>query len=189
MSLKENVEFIKKEISAEESYMENLFKFEKFYKKYKKIILITTVVAVLSTIGVSVSNYINEQNILEANIAYNTLLTNPNDKKALDILKTKNKKLYDIFIYTQNPTVQNQLEFFKQLAQYSKAIESNSIDGINSVVTDQQFLLKDFAIFNKAILQAKNKQYKDAKESLKLIDPKSDVAPVAIILEHFLITK
>ena len=40
MSLKENVSYIKDEISTEEQFFENFFKIEKFYKKYKKIILV-----------------------------------------------------------------------------------------------------------------------------------------------------
>ena len=39
MSLKEDVNYIKKEISAEESYMESVFKIEKTWKKYKTSII------------------------------------------------------------------------------------------------------------------------------------------------------
>ena len=189
MSLKENVDFIKKEISAEESYMENFFKVEKFYKKYKKAIFAAAIIGVVSISGTYISNYITQQNILESNIAYNKLLENPKDKAALAILKEKNYKLYEIFIYQQNPTTKTDLEFFKELAIYSLAIEKNSIEGINTALSSQSFLLKDFALFNKALIQAQNKQYTNAKESLKLIDNQSPIYPLANILTHFLITK
>ena len=189
MSLKEDVKYIKKEISAEESYMESVFKIEKNFKKYKTLIIGVSVVIFLSVIGLYVSSYLAEQNKIQANIAFNTLLKNPNDKEAMAILEAKNPKLYEISKYRFDDTKIIDAAFFNELALYTKAINEQNIDGLNSVTQKQDFVLKDFALFNKALIQAKAENFTDAKETLKLIAPKSEVSPMAKMLEHFLLTK
>lgn len=189
MSLKDNVDYIKKEISAEESYMENFFKIEKFFKKYKKSIIALTIIIIVSVIGYYISSYITQQNKLQANIALNTLLKNPNDTEALAVLEAKNKKLFEIYQYRQDDTKVTNITYFKELALYTKAIKENDIEGINSVTQKQEFLLKDFALFNKALIQAQENKYVEAKETLKLISDNSEVSPLAKMLEHFLLTK
>jgi len=189
MSLKEDVNYIKKEISAEESYMESVFKIEKTFKKYKTSIIAVTTIVLISIIGFYVSAYFTEQNKLQANIAFNTLLKNPNDKEAIAILQVKNPKLYEILQYKQNDTKIIDVEFFKELSLYTKSINEQNIDNLNAVTQKPEFILKDFALFNKALIQAKESKYIDAKETLKLINSKSEVSPMAKMLEHFLLTK
>ena len=189
MSLKDEVDYIKKEISTEESFIENFFKVEKFYKKYKKVIFGTVSVIIVAVLGISVSSYMAEQTKIEANKAFNKVLENPNDANALSILKTSNKKLYDIALYMQDNKKSTNTEFLKELAVYSAAIEKNSSDNISAAFQNQKFILKDFAIFNKALIQAKNGQYQDAKESLKLIPISSEVNSLVKMLEHFLLVK
>lgn len=189
MSLKDNVDYIKKEISAEESYMENFFKVEKLFKKYKKVIYSAVIIIILAVIGFYISSYINEQNKLQANMALNKLLQDPSDKEALAVLEAKNPKLFKIFQYRQDDTKVIDVAYFKELALYTQAIKENSVEKLNSISIQQQFLLKDFALFNKALIQAQNSQYKEARESLKLIKENSEVAPLAKMLEHFLLTK
>jgi len=189
MSLKEDVEYIKKEISAEESYMENFFKVEKLLKKYKSTLIATSAVIVISVVGYYVSSYYAEQNKIQANEAFNILLQNPNDTEAKAVLKSKNLKLYEILQYKIDDSKEIDVPFFKELALYTQAINEANLEKLNTVTQKQDFLLKDFALFNKALIQAKNTQYTDAKETLKLIDQKSEVSPIAKMLEHFLLTK
>jgi len=96
MSLKENVEYIKDEISSEEKFFESFFKLEKFYKKYKYLIILVVVGTLGYFITSSVMGYINEQNTIKANNAYNKLLLNPTDTNSIAILKEKNTKLLEI---------------------------------------------------------------------------------------------
>ena len=189
MSLKEDVNNIKKEISAEESYMESVFKIEKNFKKYKNSIIGITAIIVLSIVGLYVSDYFNEQNKIQANIAFNKLLKNPNDKEASAILEVKNPTLFKISQYKIDDTKEIDEVFFKELALYTKAIEKQNIDELNAVTQKQDFILKDFALFNKALIQTKALKYTDAKETLKLIALKSEVSPMAKMLEHYLLTK
>ncbi|PIF03817.1 MAG: hypothetical protein CSA86_04755 [Arcobacter sp.] len=189
MSLKEDVNYIKKEISAEESYIESVFKIEKTWKKYKTSIIAVTSVVVIAVVAFYISAYFIEQNKIEANTAFNTLLKNPNDKKASAILQAKNPELYQLLQYKANNTTTTDIEFFKELALYAKAIEEQNINKINEVTQKQNFILKNFALFNKALLETKEAKYNDAKETLKLIDAKSEVMPMVKMLQHFLLTK
>ena len=189
MSLKENIDYIKEEVSAQETFMEKTFKLEQFYKKYKVLILGSVTLVIVSFIGSSAINYQKEQNRIKDNQSFNILLENPKDKDALSYLKSNNKKLYEIILYMNDKSKNNDLEFFKELSEYSQAIKSENIDKLASVSQKQNFLLKDFAIFNKALLQAKNGNFQDAKESIKLISTKSSVASLSNMLEHYLLTK
>jgi len=189
MSLQENIDYVKKEISAEESFMESFFKIEKFYKKYKLRIIIIAIIATIGTIGYYASNYIALQNKIEANKVFNQLLENPNNKEALASLKEKNLKLYNIALFMQNSSAPNDIEFLKELSQYSQAIKEQNIDKLTSTIESQDFLLKDFALFNKALLLVKKQKFKEAKKSLKQISQQSNLNVLAKMLEHYLLTK
>lgn len=189
MSLKEDVDYIKKEISAEESFMESFFKLEKFYKKFKMTIIGAVSVMIIAVVGYYASNYLAEQERLEVNIAFNKLLVLPDDQSSLALLKEKNQKLYQIIQYSKDSNSNVNVEFLKELSQYSAAIKENNTDKIAQVTQHQTFLLKDFALFNKAIIEAQSGKYTESKESLKLIPKTSSIAQLSQMLEHFLLTK
>jgi len=189
MSLKEDINYIKEEISTEESFMEKFFKTEQFYKKYKTSIIGGVTVVIIAIVGFYISSYMTEQNKIEANKAYNVLLTDSSNKEAIAILKDKNPKLLEVINFTQNNITSTDTKFLKELTLYSAAMKENSIDKITSISQNQNFLLKDFAMFNKALIQTQNKKYLDAKETLKQIPESSDIVALAKMLSHFLITK
>jgi len=189
MSLKENVEYIKDEISTEETFIEKFFKVEQFYKKYKKVMIGTAIVAVVGFVGNSIKNYTDEQNMIKDNTAFNNVIANSADTKSLDYLKVNNTKLYQLALYMQDNTKANNLEFLTDLAKYAEAMKTNDIDKISSLTQKQDFLLNDFAIFNKALIQAQNNKFQDAKETLKLIPVTSSVLSLSKTLDHYLLTK
>lgn len=189
MSLKENVDYIKNEVSAQESMLENVFKVEKLYKKYKGVIFGTVALVVVALIGTTTMEYMDEQNKIEANTLFNKVLENPNDTASLNELKSKNQKLYEIAQFKNNQSANVNVDFFKELAAYSQAMEKSEINKISQISQNQNFLLKDFAVFNKALIQAQNGKYKESKETLKLIPVTSNISGLSKTLEHFLITK
>lgn len=189
MSMKENVNYIKEELSTQESFLENFLKLEKFYGKYKKIIFSSVAALALGFISVSVLDYISYQNKIAANEAFNTTLENPNDTAALEVLKSKNQKLYEIALYMKDGTKTVNVEFLKELSAYTAAVEKGDPLQIGSVTQKQGLVLKDFAIFNKALIEAQKGKYQDAKETLRLIPETSNIASLVTMLEHFLMTK
>ena len=54
---------------------------------------------------------------------------------------------------------------------------------------ENNFLLKEFAIFNKALILANEGKYQEAKDTLKLIPETSQVKDLVTLLNHYLITK
>jgi len=189
VSLKDNIDYVKKEISTEESFMESFFKIEKLYKKYKSAIIIIVAVTIVGTIGYYISSYIKLQNKIEANKAFNQLVENPNNKEALATLKEKNQKLYDIALFMQDSSAINEVEFLKELSLYSQAIKEQDVAKLTAVTQNQDFLLKDFALFNKALILVQKQQYKEAKEAIKQIPENSNLNVLVKMLEHYLLTK
>jgi len=193
MSLKDNVDYVKEELNSEEKFLESFVKVERFYKKYKIIIITLIVVLIALVIGFYINRYIDSSNKFEANVALNKVLDNPKDTASLEILKQKDEKLYQIAQYlngkNEGKIVQVDVKFLKQLTQYQKALEDENIDKLNEVSMSGDFLLKEFAIFNKALLETKNKKYDDAKATLKLIPANSKVNDLVNILKHYLATK
>ena len=190
MSLKENVDFIKEEISNEEKFFESFFKVEKFYKKYK-IIIIVVIIAVLGYfIGSNIMSYLKEQNAIAANKAYLTLIKNPTDKNAIEVLETKNKKLLQIALYKNNANTNvDDVIFLNKLAQFNKAVKENDIKALNKLILDPKFVLTDYALFNKALILSNNKEYAKAKVTLESISKDSQVNTLSGLLKHYLLNK
>ncbi len=189
MSLKDDINGVKKELSAQESFLESFLKLEIFYKKYKKTIIGAIVILVLATIGYYVNDYIQTNKKIEVNKHFNAVLNDPNNTTALEALKKQDTQLYDIAMMMQNKSEKVDNRFLNQLLQYTQAIKEKSTTKLSSVTQNQEFLLKDFALLNKAILEAKQGKYKEAKSSLAMIPKDSDIQSIAQMLEQYLITK
>lgn len=191
MSLKENVSYIKDEISTEEQFFENFFKIEKFYRKYKKIILVTSLLVVTGVIGFTILNYTNEKNIIAANDAYSKVMLDNEDKASLDELKSINEKLYNIALFqiTKDKTIATDAQFVEDIAAYNSAVAKSDLVTLDGMIMKQDFLLKDFAVLSKTLILIDKKEYKKAKETISRIDEKSRILPLSNMIKHFLLTK
>lgn len=194
MSMKENVDYLKDNLNNEEKFLESFIKVERFYKKYKKLIIVAVIVAVLLGIGFLVKKNIDEQNKLAANIAFDKVLKNKDDKESIAVLKEKNYKLYEVakYLHTKKDSktdIKIDLPFLKELLAYENSIKAKNIDALNDVSMQNDFLLKEFAIFNKAILLINEKKYAQARNTLKLIPNTSRVFELSNLLKHYLLTK
>ena len=63
------------------------------------------------------------------------------------------------------------------------------MDELTNLSMQNDFLLKEFAIFNKALLLSNEGKYDDAKATLKLIPQTSKAFELANLLNHYLLTK
>ena len=166
MSLKENVSYIKDEISTEEQFFENFFKIEKFYRKYKKIILVTSLLVVTGVIGFTILKYTNEKNIIAANDAYSKVMLDNEDKASLDELKSINEKLYNIALFqiTKDKTIATDAQFVEDIAAYNSAVAKSDLVTLDGMIMKQDFLLKDFAVLSKTLILIDKKEYKKQKK-------------------------
>ncbi|MFA7569736.1 MAG: hypothetical protein WCY75_00630 [Sulfurimonadaceae bacterium] len=193
MSLKENVEFVKKELDSEEKFLESFVKVERFYKKNKKILLAGVVALVVGVSGYSIKNYVNAQNKAQSNIAFTQFLNDNNNEAALATLKDTNTRLYNVALYIKSknsPTTDMVNDkYLGTLVAYKKAIEEKNIEQLNTLSMQKDFLLKEFALFNKALILTQEGEYSQAKQTLQLIQKDSQVSDLVALLNHYLLTK
>ena len=195
MSIKEQVEFAKDELTQDEKLLEGLIKIERFYKKNRLAILALSVSVVIGGIGYGVMEYVKEQQLLKANSALLKLQNNPSDTNALKILKENNPALAELFLL-KDATVSGDIkkleelskskdETISDLATYHIAIFKNSLSQIKDYRLKSSSLLKDLAIFDEAYLLYKSGKVDEAKNILSKISEVSPVKSVAKMLEHY----
>lgn len=193
MSIKENVDYVKTELSSEEKFLENFVKSERFFKKYKTLIFGVITALIIGVIAFFIKNAIDESNKFEANIAFNKVLVNNNDAQALATLKEKNQQLYDVakFLQLKNETKPEEinLPLLKELSKYQIALNEKSISQLDNLSMQNDFLLKEFAIFNKALFLTNEGKFSEAKTTLALIPQTSKAYELAKLLNHYLLTK
>ncbi|MBP9491350.1 MAG: hypothetical protein KBE77_07855 [Aliarcobacter sp.] len=193
MSIKENVDYVKTELSSEEKFLENFVKGERFFKKYKTLIFAFIAITIVAIIAIFIKNNIDESNKLEANIAFNKVLENSNNSEALAILKEKNPKLYDVALFLQAKkeakSVDINVPLLKELSKYQAALNNKNISELDNLSMQNDFLLKEFAIFNKALFLTNEGKFDDAKKTLALIPQTSKAFELAKLLNHYLLTK
>lgn len=193
MSLKDDVNLVKEELSSEEKFLESSVKLERFYKKYKVLIISAAVLLIGGTIAFYTTESIKESNKLEANIAFNKVLENPKDKVSFDLLQEKNPQLFQVANYIvdiqDSKLPDTEVRYLKELVDYQKALNEKNTAKLNSISMQNDFLLKEFAIFNKALFEASEGKYEDAKATLKLIPQDSKASDLVNVLNHYLVSK
>ena len=192
MSIKDNVDYVKNEFTSEEKFIENFVKSERFFKKYKNFIIAFFVILVVGSIGYVIKNSIAESNKLDSNIALNKYLETK-DENALKTLKDKNENLYNIALLLNakkdNKIIEVNLPILKELSKYQIALENKDLNELNNLSVQNDFLLKEFAIFNKALILTNDGKYEEAKNLLKQIPQTSKVNDLSNLLNHYLLTK
>lgn len=189
MSLKDNLDYVKTELTAQEKFIENFVRAEKVFKKYKTLIIGTLIGIFVLIVGVITLDYLEEQNKISANIAFNQFLSNPSDEVALAVLKSKSKTLYEIAMYIKDSNHIPQVGVFKEIAIFQNAIKNNDQNAINSIISNGNFLLQEYAIVYKALQEAKIDDFESAKQTLKMLPQNSLGQDLIQLLEHYISTK
>ena len=193
MSIKENVDYVKTELSSEEKFLENFVKGERFFKKYKTLIFAFVIIVIVGIIVFFIKENLAQSNKLRANIAFNQVLENSNNAQALATLKDKNPQLYDIALYLQAKkeakVAQISVPLLKELSKYQTALANKNISELDNLSMQNDFLLKEFAIFNKALFLTNEGKFNEAKTTLALIPQTSKAFELAKLLNHYLLTK
>ena len=194
MSLKDNINAVKEELGAEEQFLESVIKAEGFWKKYKKIIITLLVILSLAVAYKLISDYIKKSNIEESNIAYAKLLSDPSDKDALNTLKSKNPRLYDLYLFKESVkskdisklnSLKSSLKdpVLKDLLTY----QSNSISqkDLDSYSLKEGAILKELALYESAYLLLKSGKIKEADKKLDMISQQSPLYNLAQNLKNY----
>jgi len=195
LSLKNDIEMVKEELSSEEKFFEKAVMTEKFVKKYKKLMIGSVVVVVLIVAG-NIGYNISEQNrISAANETLGTLEKNPQDKAAMTTLESLSPVLYDVWRYSQ-AVVSADVETLEKLknskaliindtSAYEVAQNKADIQALESYAQNQNAIYKDLAQVEAAVLLIDAGKIDEAHSKLSMISATSPLAQVAQALKHY----
>ncbi len=186
VSIKDDVNYVKRELSGDEKVLESAFKLESLYKKYKFQLWGVIVVVILFFGGRSVMGALHEAKLEKANEAFLTLQRNSDDADALKVLQENNPALLELYHYAQAVKKED-----------VKALESLS-SSTNSVIADasgytagvlhkkpvDSKLYKEMSLFQEAYLALLAGDAKTAQNKLDLIDDRSSLSVIKEFLKH-----
>ena len=189
MSIKDDVKYVKKELSADEQVLESALKLETLYNKHKRKIWTLLALIVLLFAGKNIYDAVQDSRINSANEALLTLQKDPKSSEALSTLQSNNPALYELYSYAEavkskdtkrlNELVKSKNSLIADVSQYtSQVLASKSSDST---------YYKEMSLIEDAYLALKEGKSKVAKEKLELIDARSPVAPIADLLKHYTI--
>ena len=190
MSIKDELNYVKDELSSDEKLLENAFKLERIYKKHKIKIWAVAALVILGFGGKAAVGAFNEHKLMKANDALLTLMSKPGDKTALSELKSNNPKLYNLYIYSNSVDKKD----IKSLEHISKSDDAllNDLSAYHLNVLDSKAgeskYYSDLSALEKAYEALKNGKKSEAKTILAMIGENSPVAGVAKYLKHYTLT-
>jgi len=180
---------IKEELKKDEELLIKVFRLEKFVKKYKKPLIAGAVLLALLFIGYKTYNYIELQKVIKANNALDTLLSNPNDKEALKIVK-EDKKLYQLYLLTQGKYNQIYSPNLKAIKAYELAMKRGDKKSLEDYLLNPEYkILKNPVRFALMRIYLKENNRKRAEILFNEIDPNSKFKELGAYLLHYGIVK
>ncbi len=186
MSIQDNVNYVKKELSGDEKVLESALKIETLYKKYKFLIWGVIAALILFFAGKTVMDAMHEAKLAEANQALLTLQMKADDAQALQTLKEKNPALFELFSYAQAVKKQD-VKALNILAGSSNAVIADASKYVAATLENKSSdskLYKEMALLEEAYLAIKAGDIKSAKAKLELINERSSLAMLASLLKH-----
>ncbi|RAX58941.1 hypothetical protein CCZ01_01755 [Helicobacter monodelphidis] len=197
MSLKENINYIKEEISTEEKFLEGLIRAESWYKRYKNIFILIIVVAVCSFLGYRLMSWYQEEKRFDSFMLYSEALKEQQGGKKWLALQETGSTLYDFLLLSTALKTHNQ-EDLKQLSNSKdgfiaafSAYEESSLKGDISgfdVLLKRENLEPSFkyaAMLQKAYLLLEENRIQEAHQILLQIPQTSGVYSIAQALKHY----
>lgn len=193
MSIKENLQVVKEEISSDEKMLESVFRIEAFIKKYK-FLFIALIVAGLGWIAwLYASDYLKEQKAIKSTALMEKIQSNIKDENAWNELKKENAPLYEMmrFSYAIKNNNTQELEQMKSsnnpfISAYS-SYEVASLTENFSSLKDGDF--SDLALLQEGYLLVSKKDYTQALSKLNGISNTSELKDFALRIGHYGITQ
>lgn len=189
MSIKDNVNYVKQELSGDEKVLESALKLETLYNKHKRKIWTLLAVIVLFFAGKIILEAIETSKLNSANEAFLTLQKDPQNSEALDALRSNNPSLYELYRYagavkskdakSLEELAGSKIPLIADVSGYMKQV-------LASKSSDSEYY-KGMSLIEDAYLALKAGRSKEAKAKLDMIDARSPVAPVADLFKHYTI--
>jgi len=189
VSIKDDVNYVKKELSGDEKVLESAFKLETLYKKHKFKMWGVAAALVIFFGGKAIQETMHEAQLAKANEAFLVLQQNPTDATSLKILKENNPALLELFSYSQ--AVKHKDEKTLKTLTSSKnevvADASRYTAGVLVKKPEDSKLYNEMVLFEEAYLAIGAGDAKTAKAKLELIDERSPLAVITGFLKHSII--
>ena len=195
MSIKNDIEMVRDELTSEEKFFEKSVITERFVKKYKNVI-IGSVVAIVILVVANIAYDMNkEATAVAANEALNELQLNASNADALSRLNSLSPSLHDAYIYSK-AIADKDIEALKKLsnsksilisdlASYESLQTSKNSSEFDNYALQQNAIYKDLAQIQSAIILINEGKSDKAHEKLLLISDNSSFAKVAKALLHY----
>lgn len=189
------MEALREELNSEEKFFESAVRTERFVKRYQKPLMVSVVALLLAAGGAVGYQAYSNAKIERSNNAFNALLKNPTDSKALATLKGENPDLFDVWtlsrgIAQKNITVLDTLKNSKafgvaDLAEYESAAIAGNANELDVYTKKQGALYKDLAAVELAVIAIEHNDTKQAHEKIALIPESSPMYKVGQSLSHY----
>lgn len=189
MGFKENIKAVQEEISTEEHFLEGMIKGERFFKRNKKYILGLLVVLVIGGSSYAINDILHQNNLQVSNEAFQELLKDGSNQKALETLKQKNQKLYEMFTFEQ--AIKNgDVEMLKKLSLSKENLILADLAGYQLSQLDKSALRKSELLSGLVLLEEgynllKENKIDEARLKFTQIEVNSPFKQIAKNLEHY----
>ena len=192
MSIKNDIEMVREELTSEEKLFEKSVITERFLKKYKNLI-IAGVVGIVILVGANIAYESNlESTAVSANEALAELDKDSTNKAALSRLESLSPSLYDAYTYSKaiadkDMQTLQKLQASKALIIADLAAYESSTDktALEAYSLKQDSIYKDLAQVQSAIMLMNEGENDKAHEKLLLISDNSSLSKVAHALLHY----
>ena len=195
MSLKENMDALKEELSSEEKFFESAIRTERFVKRYQKPLIAVVAVSLLAVGGAIGYQAYTKAKIESSNTAFNALLANPADAASEQTLKNDNPALYDVWKLSQGIShnditvlegLKNSEAFgVADIAMYEAAAIKGDSQALDIYTKKQGALYKDLALLELAVSAIEKGDTASAHQKIALIPESSPLYKVAQSLSHY----
>lgn len=189
MGLKENINAVKEEISTEEQFLEGMIKGERFFKRNKKYIIAALVLLAFGAGGYAINDVMAGARLKASNVAYQALLKDANNTSALETLKVKNPKLYQMFVF-ETALAKGDVEALKSVSLSKDNpiladLATYQLSQLDANATPKGELLSGMVLLQEGYELLKEKKVEEARLKFAQIEASSPLKQIAKNLEHY----
>ena len=189
MGLKENINAVKEEISTEEQFLEGMIKSERFFKRNKKYIIAALVLLAFGAGGYAINDVMAGARLKASNVAYQALLKDANNTSALQTLKAKNPKLYQMFVF-ETALAKGDVEALKSVSLSKENpiladLATYQLSQLDANATPKGELLSGMVLLQEGYELLKEKKVEEARLKFAQIEASSPLKQIAKNLEHY----
>jgi len=189
LGLKENINAVKEEISTEEQFLEGMIKGERFFKRNKKYIIAALVLLAFGAGGYAINDVMAGARLKASNVAYQALLKDANNTSALETLKVKNPKLYQMFVF-ETALAKGDVEALKSVSLSKENpiladLATYQLSQLDANATPKGELLSGMVLLQEGYELLKEKKVEEARLKFAQIEASSPLKQIAKNLEHY----